>query len=131
SSYHRAADFLNITNVGAVSLQHEFGIFGGVAGSHIVFLLRELKMPVVTTLHTVLRNPTPPQRQVMEQILTHSTRVVVMTQRGRELLQEVFHASADKIDVIPHGIPDMQFVDPNYYKDKFDVEGKLVLLTFG
>src|SRR6266404_5965569 len=131
SSYHRAADFLNITNVGAVSLQHEFGIFGGKAGSHIVPLLRALKMPVVTTLHSILRQPNPEQRRVMEQIVAHSTRVVVMSQRGRELLEGVYGAPADKIDVIAHGIPDMQFVDPNFYKDKFGVEGRLVLLTFG
>src|SRR5437762_10195220 len=85
SSYTRAADFLNISNVGAVSLQHEFGIFGGKAGSHLVPLLRALKMPVVTTLHSILRQPNPDQRRVMEQIVAHSTRVVVMSQRGREL----------------------------------------------
>jgi glycosyltransferase involved in cell wall biosynthesis len=131
ASYHRAADFLNITNVDAVSLQHEFGIFGGSAGSHVVSLLRTLKMPVVTTLHTVLRQPNREQRRVMEQIMAHSTRLVVMSQRGRELLQEVFDFPAEKIDVVPHGIHDMPFVDPNFFKDKFGVEGKLVLLTFG
>jgi len=131
ASYHRAADFLNITNVSAVSLQHEFGIYGGNAGSHVVALLRALKMPVVTTMHTVLREPNSDQRRVTEQILAHSTRVVVMSQRGREILQEVFGAPAEKIDVIPHGIPDTPFVDPNFFKDKFGVEGKLVLLTFG
>src|SRR5437870_8293573 len=114
ASYHRAADFLNITNVSAVSLQHEFGIYGGNAGSHVVALLRALKMPVVTTMHTILRQPTPEQRRVMEQIVTLSTRMVVMSQRGRELLQEVFEAPNEKIEVIPHGIPDMQFVDPNF-----------------
>jgi len=131
ASYQRAADYLNITNVGAVSLQHEFGIYGGASGSHIVPFIRALKMPVVTTLHTILRNPQPEQRRVMEQILGYSTRVVVMSQRGRDLLQEVFDMPVEKIDIIPHGIPDMQFVDPNFYKDKFGVEGKLVLLTFG
>src|SRR5438874_2581666 len=97
SSYHRAADFLNITNVGAVSLQHEFGIFGGKAGSHIVPLLRALKMPVVTTLHSILRQPNPDQRRVMEQVVTHSARVVVMSQRGRELLEGVYGAPTEKI----------------------------------
>jgi len=131
SSYQRAADFINITNVGAVSLQHEFGIFGGPAGSHVLRLVRSLKMPVVTTLHTLLREPDPDQRRVMQELLAQSTRVVVMTQRGRELLQEIYETPLDKIDLIPHGIPDMPFVDPNFYKDKFDVEGRLVLLTFG
>jgi glycosyltransferase involved in cell wall biosynthesis len=131
ASYERAADFLNISNVGAVSLQHEFGIFGGSAGSHVIPLLRSLKMPVITTLHTLLLRPDPDQLRVMNQLLAHSTRLAVMTERGRELLQEVYQAPAEKIDVIPHGIPDMPFVDPNFYKDKFGVEGKLVLLTFG
>ena len=79
SSYQRAADFLNIGNADVVCLQHEFGIFGGPAGSHVLALLRELKMPVVTTLHSILRQPNPDQRRVMEQIVTHSARVVVMS----------------------------------------------------
>src|SRR5512134_3526500 len=82
SSYLRAADFLNIGNVDMVCLQHEFGIFGGPAGSHILALLRELRMPVVTTLHTVLREPRPDQRRVMKELLALSTRVVVMSERG-------------------------------------------------
>lgn len=131
SSYQRAADFLNISNVDVVSLQHEFGIYGGSCGSHILALLRDLKMPVVTTLHTILRNPTPEQRRVMQELFSHSTRLVVMTRKGSELLQQIYDVASEKIDLIPHGIPDMPFVDPNYYKDKFGVEGKCVLLTFG
>jgi glycosyltransferase involved in cell wall biosynthesis len=131
SSYQRAADFLNIANVGAVSLQHEFGIFGGPAGGHVLALLRPLKMPIVTTLHTILRQPGPEHRRVMQELTALSTRLVVMTQHGRQMLEEIYEIAPDKIDVIPHGIPDMPFVDPNFYKDKFGVEGKKVLLTFG
>jgi glycosyltransferase involved in cell wall biosynthesis len=131
SSYQRAADFLNISNVDIVCVQHEFGIFGGPAGSHLLALLRELKMPVVTTLHTVLREPNSDQRRVMRELIVRSTRLVVMTERGRKMLQEIFLAPAAKIDLIPHGIPDIPFVDPNYYKDQFGVEGRVVLLTFG
>ncbi|MGA7236167.1 MAG: glycosyltransferase family 4 protein [Bryobacteraceae bacterium] len=131
SSYLRAADFLNISNVDIVCLQHEFGIFGGPAGGHILALLRELKMPVVTTLHTVLREPRPDQRRVMRELLSLSTRVVVMAERGRRMLQEIYDAPPSKIDVIAHGIPDVGFVDPTYFKDQFGVEGKVVLLTFG
>jgi glycosyltransferase involved in cell wall biosynthesis len=131
ASYHRAADFLNIGNVDVVCLQHEFGIFGGLAGSHVLALLRELKMPVVTTLHTVLRDPNSDQRRVMQELIARSTRVVVMTERGKAMLLEVYHASPAKIDLIPHGIPDIPFVDPNYYKDQFGVGGRVVLLTFG
>jgi glycosyltransferase involved in cell wall biosynthesis len=131
SSYQRAADFLNISNVNIVCLQHEFGIYGGPAGGHVLALLRELRMPVVTTLHTVLRHPNPEQRQVMQELIALSTRLAVMTERGRQMLQEIFQAPPDKIDLIPHGIHDIPFVAPNYYKDQFGVAGRTVLLTFG
>lgn len=130
-SYLRAADFLNIGNVDIVCLQHEFGIFGGPAGGHILALLRELSMPVVTTLHTVLREPKADQRRVMQALVSLSTRLVVMAERGRQILQEIYQAPPAKIDLIPHGIPDVGFVDPTYYKDQFGVEGRVVLLTFG
>lgn len=131
SSYSAAADFLNISNVDLVCLQHEYGIFGGPAGSHILALLRELRMPLVTTLHTVLREPDPNQRSVLEEIIHLSDRLVVMTERGAEFLRSIYGAPASKIDLIPHGIPDVPFVDPNFYKDQFGLEGKKVLLTFG
>ncbi len=131
SSYLRAADFLNISNVDVVCLQHEFGIFGGPAGGHILALLRELRMPVVTTLHTVLRDPKTDQRRVMEGLISLSTRLVVMAERGRRMLETIYQAPPAKIDLIPHGIPDVGFVDPTYFKDQFGVEGKVVLLTFG
>src|SRR5438034_4719242 len=130
-SYLRAADFLNISNVDIVCLQHEFGIFGGPAGGHILALLPELRMPVVTTLHTILREPRADQRRVMQELVSLSTRVVVMAERGRQMLQEIYQAPPAKIDLIPHGIPDVGFVDPTYFKDKFGVEGRVVLLTFG
>ena len=130
-SYRRAADFLNTSNVDVVSLQHEFGIFGGPAGSHLLTLLRELNAPVVTTLHTVLLKPNANQYRVMQRVIAHSTRLVVMTERGRTILQEVYQAPQAKIDLIPHGIPDVPFVAPDHYKDQFGVGGKKVLLTFG
>jgi glycosyltransferase involved in cell wall biosynthesis len=130
-SYLRAADFLNITDVDVVCLEHEFGIFGGPAGSHVLALLRELQMPIVTTLHTVLREPNQEQRRVMRELIRLSTRLVVMSERGREFLRDIYQAPAAKIDLIPHGIPDMPFADPNYFKDEFGVAGKQVLLTFG
>ena len=131
ASYRRAADFLNTSDVDTVSVQHEFGIFGGPAGSHLLALLRGLTAPVVTTLHTVLRAPNADQRRVMEELLARSTRVVVMTERGQSILQEVYQVPAAKIDLIPHGIPDVPFFAPDYYKDQFGVAGKKVLLTFG
>lgn len=130
-SYRSAADFLNINNVDLVCLQHEYGIFGGRAGSHILGLLRELRMPIVTTLHTVLREPNPDQRWVMEEIAGLSDRLVVMSNRASEFMQEIYRVPAEKIDIIPHGIPDVPFVDPAFYKDHFGVEDQIVLLTFG
>ncbi len=130
-SYRRAADFLNTNGVDLVCLQHEYGIYGGPAGSHILALLSDLRMPVVTTLHTVLRDPNPQQRRVLEKLAQLSDRLVVMSQRGKSFLQEIYGIPEAKIDLIPHGIPDVPFVDPNFYKDRFGVEGKLVLLTFG
>ncbi len=131
SSYLRAADFLNISNVDIVCLQHEFGIYGGPAGGHILAFLRELRMPIVTTLHTVLLAPQPDQRRVMEGLIALSSRLVVMADKGRQMLLDVYGAPASKIDLIPHGIPDVGFVDPAYFKDQFGVEGRVVLLTFG
>jgi glycosyltransferase involved in cell wall biosynthesis len=130
-SYRRTADFLNINNVDVISLQHEYGIYGGPAGSHVLALLRELRMPLVTTLHTVLREPDSNQRKVMEELIRLSDRLVVMSEHALEFMHEIYNAPREKIEIIPHGIPDIPFVDPNFYKDQFGVEGKMVMLTFG
>jgi glycosyltransferase involved in cell wall biosynthesis len=130
-SYLRALDFLNINNVDMVCLQFEYGIFGGKAGSHILALLRGLRMPIVTTLHTILKNPDPDQRRVLEEVAALSDRLVVMSKRGSEFLNEIYDVPLEKIDMIPHGIPDVTFVDPSFNKDLFGVEGKIVLLSFG
>ncbi len=131
SSYERAADFLNFNGNDLVCLQHEYGIYGGIAGSHILTMLHRLKMPVVTTLHTVLREPDRDQRAVMEEIARLSDRMVVMSEQAARFLREVYGVAGGKIDVIPHGVPDLPFMDPNFFKDKFGTEGKSVLLTFG
>ncbi len=131
NSYHQAAEFLNDSNPDVLSLQHEYGIYGGAAGSHINALVRELQMPVVTTLHTVLHTPNQNQRRTMDRLCDLSAKIVVMTQRGRRFLRDVYRVPDHKIEVIAHGIPDMPFTDPNLYKDRFEVEGKYVVLTFG
>jgi glycosyltransferase involved in cell wall biosynthesis len=131
ASYERAAEFLNRREVDVVCVQHEFGIFGGEAGAHLLTLLRALKMPVVTTLHTILRDPRPEQRRVMEALIAVSTRLVVMTERGRRFLREIYGAPDEKIDLIAHGIHDVPFEESDRYKDLLAVDGRLVLLTFG
>ena len=130
-SYRRAADFLNINKVDLACLQFEYGIFGGRAGSHILALLRELRMPIVTTLHTILHEPNADQKRVLEQVAALSDRLVVMSERGSEFLQDIYGVQPEKIDFIPHGIPDIPFVDPSFHKDLFGVEGKIVILSFG
>jgi glycosyltransferase involved in cell wall biosynthesis len=131
TSYEQAAEFLNFNGNDLVCMQHEYGIYGGTAGSHILNLLRKLTMPLVTTLHTVLRDPDVNQRAVLEEIARLSDRLVVMSELAAQLLREVYTVPGGKIDVVPHGVPEMPFMDPNYFKDLFGTEGKSVLLTFG
>jgi glycosyltransferase involved in cell wall biosynthesis len=129
ASYRRAADFLNVNAVDVVCVQHEYGIFGGKAGGHVLTLLRELRMPIVTTLHTILGEPTAAQRAAMDEITSLSQRVVVMSAHGAALLREVHGVPERKIDLIPHGIPSTPSAPRS--KDQLGLEGKSVILTFG
>jgi len=131
SSYRAAANSLNACNVDLVCLQHEYGIFGGNAGSHVLQLLQQLSMPVVTTLHTVLRQPDLDQRIVMQQIAARSDRLIVMSEYSSRVLRDEFGVPGEKIDRIPHGIPDLPLAEPDVYKESLGIEGKAVLLTFG
>ena len=129
ASYRRAAEFLNVSSVDLVSVQHEYGIFGGKAGSHVLALLRDLRMPIVTTLHTILAEPNADQRLVMDELTQLSERLVVMSDRGASLLRDVHGVRAEKIDVIPHGIPGLP--SAGQCKAQLGVQGKSVILTFG
>jgi glycosyltransferase involved in cell wall biosynthesis len=129
--YVRAAAFLNAGRFDVVCLQHEFGIFGGEAGAHITELLSRLTMPIVTTLHTVLAKPTAAQRAVMGRIVEVSSRIIVMANKGRELLRGVYHVPDDKIELVAHGVPDFPFVGPDVAKAKLGFSDRSVILTFG
>ena len=129
--YARAADFLNAGRFDVVCLQHEFGIFGGEAGAHLLVLLSRLTVPVVTTLHTVLARPTAVQRAVLNGIVEASSKIVVMAEKGRELLRSVYHVPDDKIEVIAHGIPEVAFSGPDAAKARLGFAGRPVILTFG
>jgi glycosyltransferase involved in cell wall biosynthesis len=131
ADYKLAADFINIRNLDLLLVQHEFGIFGGNAGGHVLTLLRDVSMPVVTTMHTVLPRPDDTQRKVTRELIELSDRVVVMADRAKQMLCDVYDAQPEKLVMIHHGIPDVPFVDPAFYKDQFGVEGRRVLLTFG
>lgn len=129
--YCSAADALNRNGVELVSIQHEFGIFGGAAGAHLLTFGAGMEAPVVTTLHTILENPNDEQRSVMDALLARSTRVVVMSQKGREILTRVYGASSRKIAVIPHGAPDRQLQPTGPMKARLGFEDRDVVLTFG
>jgi glycosyltransferase involved in cell wall biosynthesis len=129
--YVSAAEFLNAGHFDVVCLQHEFGIYGGEAGEHIVTLLWRLTMPIVTTLHTVLSEPTKAQRDVLARIVAASSKIVVMAEKGRELLRLVYQVPDEKIEIIPHGIPDFAFVEPDGAKDRLGFDNKEVIITFG
>ncbi|MFC1693703.1 glycosyltransferase family 4 protein [Candidatus Latescibacterota bacterium] len=131
TDYSVASQFLNISQTDIVCVQHEYGLFGGPAGSHLLKLLGDLRMPVVTTLHTVLKDPAPEYREVMCKLSDLSDKMVVMSRKASDFLKDIYAVPEDKIVFIHHGIPDTPFIDPSFNKDKFGVEGKKVLLTFG
>ena len=131
TDYSVASEFLNISQVDIVCVQHEYGLFGGPAGSHLLKLLGEIRMPVVTTLHTVLRDPAPEYREVMCKLSDLSDKLIVMSRKAFDFLKDIYSVPEEKIAFIHHGIPDTPFIDSSFYKDKFGVEGKKVLLTFG
>jgi glycosyltransferase involved in cell wall biosynthesis len=129
--YARASEFLNGSSAQVISIQHEFGIIGGEAGSHLSVLLNYIRKPIVTTCHTILKDPPREYREAFESVLEHSDRVVTMSPTGVQMLQTFYGVPEKKIALVHHGAPDVPFVDPNFYKDQFGVEGRIVLLTFG
>lgn len=131
ADYSLAADFLNMNRIDAVCLQHEYGIFGGPAGVNIIKLLQKLRMPTVTTLHTVLSHPTPEQKKVLTELVDLSENIVVICQRAKKILCDSYNVPEKKVSFIHHGIPDIPFVDPSFHKDRFGVEGRQVIMTFG
>jgi len=131
ADYRIAAEFLNANRVDAVCVQHEYGIFGGEDGCHILKLLGQLRMPVVTTLHTILKDPSAGQKRTVQELAQLSDRLVTMSTTGQRFLTEVYGVETERIAIAPHGIPDVPFVDPSFYKDQFGVQGKKLLLTFG
>lgn len=131
AQYEAVARFLNERQIDVVSLQHEFGIFGGPAGRHILRTLWHLDMPIITTLHTVVDEPSEAERQVMEEITEVSDRIVVMSDRATQMLQDIYCVPSDCIEMIHHGTPDRPFIDPSYYKQRFEAADRTLILSFG
>lgn len=129
--YIAAADFLNSQHIGTVCLQHEYGLFGGEYGKFILQLLKRLHAPIVTTLHTVLDSPAEDQREVMREIAVYSSKLIVMSQRGKQMLQEIYAVNPEKIEIIGHGVHDIEKFDTICYKKELGIDDKKVLLTFG
>ena len=131
SDYICAADYINFSHVDLICVQHEFGLFGGEGGSYLSLLLNRLKAPVITTLHTVLDEPEPAFHKSLIDVCNASHKIVTMNERGVTMLQDIYNVPGRKIKLIAHGIPDLPFVDSNYYKHKFGLEDRKTILTFG
>jgi len=129
--YVRAAEFLNVHDIDVIIVQHEYGIYGGTAGSHLLRLLQKIRVPILTTLHTVLDKPTADQRSVIKELGRLSDYLVVMSHNACDILRSTYGINTEKIVYIPHGIPDVPFLDPAFYKDRFGVENRKVILSFG
>jgi glycosyltransferase involved in cell wall biosynthesis len=129
--YQRAADFINLSNTDIVSLQHEFGLYGGLAGEYLFSLMDRIRKPIITTLHTIIREPKPDYRRSMEKLIHYSHKLVVMTEMSREILKDVYGVPDEKIELIYHGVPDVPFIDDNRYKKLRNLNGRIVILTFG
>ena len=131
SAYLPPADMLNVNQIDVCLIQHEYGIYGGNDGSHVLDFARDLRMPIITTLHTILPHPSAGQRAVLRELIRVSDRVVVMSRSAEQILIDVYGAKPGRVAYIPHGIPDVPFVDPDFYKDQFGVAGRKVILQFG
>ena len=129
--YYEAANFINASNADVACIQHEYGIYGGWDGIYILSLVSSLSVPVVVVLHTVLKNPTPNQKKIIQEMAQRAGRLVVMSELAVTLLQEVYAVPAEKVMMIYHGTPDFSALDNRRYKKRFQVEGNQTLLTFG
>ncbi|MBP9191628.1 MAG: glycosyltransferase, partial [Ignavibacteria bacterium] len=131
TDFKEAANYLNLSDNNVINIQHEYGIFGGEAGSNILYLIDRLNKPVVTTLHTVLENPSKEEAKILQEICERSSYIVVQSQRSYDMLISNGTIPEHKVKFIPHGAHDVPFLDPAFYKDKFNLTGKKVILTFG
>ncbi len=130
-TYIKAADFINDSDIDIVNLQHEYGLFGGTWGEYILTFLERVEKPVITTLHTILPNPGPDAKRVLDGILRFSDHAVVMARVGIGLLEQIYDIFGDKAQYIPHGCPNVPFIDSNSIKEGLGLQNRVVLSTFG
>jgi glycosyltransferase involved in cell wall biosynthesis len=131
NSYADAARFVNDHPARTLNVQHEFGIFGGSDGDWIFDMLAPLRKPAVLTLHTVLPEPTPAHRIVVMRLCSAASRVVVLSRTAREILLDRYDVDSERVRVIPHGIPDVEFAPTDGIKRGFGFDGRFVVSTFG
>ena len=130
-SYREAARRINESGADILCVQHEYGIFGGLAGRHLMRLLDRVEAPVVVTLHTVLETPNADQRGMIKALVRRSAKLIVMAEKGRDILKRVHGVDPARIAVVPHGVPDRELTDGLAEKADYDLAGRKVLLTFG
>jgi glycosyltransferase involved in cell wall biosynthesis len=131
ADYLVVAESLNASGVDVVSIQHEYGIWGGTDGDYVLDFVRALRVPVVTTLHTVLRDPTPSQRRILLSLIAMSATTVVMSQAAASLLADTYAVDPTRLKIVPHGVPHLPLVDPATVKPRLGLDGRLVILSFG
>ncbi len=131
ADYLAVAESLNRSTVDVVSIQHEYGIWGGRDGEYVLDFVRALRIPVVTTLHTVLRDPTPSQRRILVRLIAMSARTVVMSRAAASLLADAYDVDPARVEIVPHGVPALPLVDPAVVKPRLGLDGRLVILSFG
>ncbi len=129
--YAEAADLINNSNLDVVSLQHEFGLFGGKKGRYVTELTGKIQKPLVSTLHTVPEKPTPLEKEILREICGHSNKIIVIAQKAYQFLGEIYGVPEDRISLIHHGVHPKPFQDPDLYKDIIGMEGRPVILNFG
>ena len=131
AAYREAAGLIEASGAQAIWLQHEFGIFGGDAGAHILTLVERSTLPLIATLHTVLEQPSAAERLVMDRLVRRASHLIVMAESANIIMREVYGVPQDRISVIPHGVPDRPYVDPRSVKARFGLDGRKVVMTFG
>jgi glycosyltransferase involved in cell wall biosynthesis len=129
--YIRAADHINTSLVDACIMEHEFGIYGGENGVYILPLIARLQKPLITILHTILKDPTYMQLTIIREIAKYSSRIVVMSHRAVGFLTSIYGISYNKIQLIEHGVPDLEAKADNPVKESIAFKNKKVLFTFG
>ena len=130
-SYRDAAKFLNASPVDIVSIQHEYGIYGGADGEYVLDLLEDLEKPAVATMHTVLQNPSANQKRVVQEMIRLCEVAIVMVKTGRQILLDVYDVDPGKVTVIPHGVPNVHRVSAPSVKKALGMADKAIISTFG